>query len=77
MAHIELVNPVGTILEEIADPRMKRDDIAATYAFLIVQKAHLRPNDFRRINHAIIDRWSLNALTYIKDRAWKLVEGRA
>jgi hypothetical protein len=74
MAYVSLVDPVGTILAEIADPRMKRNDVAATYAFLVGEP--IDPEDIKRVNHAIVDRWSLAALKYVKERAWKLVEGR-
>lgn len=70
---VDLVDPQGTILREIADKRMTRDDVALTYAFAIRQRAEI---DWPAVNRAIIDRWSLNALMYVKDRAWKLVEGR-
>jgi hypothetical protein len=68
---VDLVDPEGTILNEIADPRMKRDDVALTYAFAIRQRAEM---DWSKVNHAIIDRWSLSALKYIKERAWRLVD---
>lgn len=71
---VDMVNPQAVLLGEIADPRMKRNDVAATYAFAIRQRDEV---DFAVVNRAIVDRWSLSALTYIKERAWRLVEGRA
>jgi hypothetical protein len=73
---VEMVDPEGQIMGEIADSRMKRDDVALTYAFCIRQGA-ADGVDFATINRAIIDRWSLSALRYIKEKAWRLVEGRA
>ena len=69
---IVLVGAETLILDEIADSRMKREDIAQTYAFVIRQ---LPANDprWREINHAILDRWSMAALKWIKERAWKLL----
>jgi hypothetical protein len=69
---IELINAEQEIMREIADPKMKRADIAATYAFLIRQQTQERP-DWPKINGAIIERWSMAGLKWIKNRAWKLV----
>ena len=55
------------ILQEISNPKLKRLDIAKTYA-LALQSSY--PTDFSRINKAIISRWSLNGLEYIKKMAW-------
>jgi hypothetical protein len=69
-----MVDVEGTILREIADPWIKRADIAMTYAFGLRSSEEI---DWPKINHAIIDRWSLSALKWIKDRAWKMHEGRS
>ena len=63
-----MVDVQGTILREIADPQMTRDDVAATYAFAIRQASQV---DFPTVNQAIIDRWSMSALRYIKEKAWR------
>jgi coenzyme F420-reducing hydrogenase gamma subunit len=73
MTYVEMVNPQGAMLDEIADRRMTRDDVAMTYAFAIRQRDEV---DFALVNKAIMDRWSLSALEYIKNKAWKMVEGR-
>ena len=70
---IRLANPQRVILAEISNPVFKRDSVATTYAFCIRQNEEC---DFPTINRAIIDRWSVSALEYIKQRAWKLVEGK-
>jgi hypothetical protein len=70
---IQLVAPQSTILGEIADDRMTRDDVALTYAFCIRQRG-VDTIDFGAVNRAIVDRWSLSALKYIKTKAWRYVE---
>jgi hypothetical protein len=71
--YVELVDPQGTLEREIADPRMKRDDVALTYAFALRQRADI---NWAAVNQAIISRWSLSGLKYIKESAWRRVEGR-
>jgi hypothetical protein len=65
---VELADPQGQLLEEIANPKMKRRDVAQTYAFAL--RSHARVN-WLLVNGAIIDRWSVSGLRYIKDAAWK------
>jgi hypothetical protein len=77
---VELVDPQGTIMREIADPKMTRDDVATTYAFCIRQTGtgwSRNGIDYAAINKAIMDRWSLSALKYIKEKAWRIAEGRS
>ncbi len=69
---VDLVDPEEQLLYEIADSRMKRTDVALSYAFAIRQRATDNP-DFRKINKAIIERWSMSGLEWIKNRAWKMV----
>lgn len=74
---MNLVDPQGTLLREIADSRLTRDDVVLTYAFALRQHFDTRCDDridFAEINHAIVDRWSLSALKYIKTKAWKRYE---
>lgn len=72
---VDMVDPEGTLLREIADPRMKRNDVALTYAFAIRQMDRDKI-DFAKVNRAIMDRWSLAGLTYIKKRAWEYAQGK-
>lgn len=58
------------IMDEIADPKMTRDNVAMSYAALIVR----RHRDWRPINVAILERWSPYALEYIKAKALKNLE---
>lgn len=67
----EMIGAEQEIMREIADPKMKREDIALTYAFLIRQSEH---PDWSKINRAILERWSMAGLKWIKERAWKLVK---
>jgi hypothetical protein len=66
-----MIDPQGQILREIADKRMTRDDVALTYAFALRQQDEV---DFPTVNRAIMDRWSLSALKYIKTAAWRRVD---
>lgn len=72
--HVEMVDVQGQIMREIADTRMTRDDVALTYAFGIRSRGQSNTIDWPAVNRAIMDRWSLSALKYIKEKAWKLVE---
>ncbi len=69
-----MVDPQEQALYEIRDRRFTRDDVALTYAFALRQRETDR---IAEVNRAIIERWSLAALKYIKAKAWKLVEGKA
>ena len=66
---IELANCEAYILEQIANPKMKRLDIAKTYA-LILKSSEVESVDFAKVNQAISARWSHAALRWIKDKAW-------
>lgn len=71
---VMMLDVEGTLLREIADRRLTRDDVMLTYAFGIRDC----PDDVRWavVNAAIVERWSMAALSYIKKGAWKLVEER-
>ena len=66
---LEIVNVQGMILGEIATKSMKRNDIALSYALCMVSS---EPVDWAVVNKAIIERWSVAGLTYIKERAWRI-----
>lgn len=65
---MHLANTTEILLEEIADPRMKRKDVAVTYG-LAIRSAD--ETDWPRVNAAIIERWSKAALNTIKKWAWE------
>lgn len=64
----EEMDPEAKILGQIANPQMKRADIALSYASCIRQRGSI---DWPKVNRAITDRWSLSGLSYIKGLAWK------
>lgn len=64
---IELCNCTQVLLDEIAMKDSRRIDIAQTYALALRSST---PTDWKRVNEAIIARWSASALRWIKDRAW-------
>lgn len=57
------------ILHEIQNKKMKQKDIAQTYVLLLVQAGSGLSVDWREINKAIIERWSVSGLTRIKNMA--------
>ena len=72
MGNFELVNCEKLLLEEIANPAMKRKDVALTYAMSL---RNSQPPNWERVNKAIIARWSFSGLEYIKTQAWKVGQG--
>jgi hypothetical protein len=63
--------PTQMLLEEVADPLMNRKDVAHTYSRAI--KTDLDTTDWLAVNRAIMDRWGVAGLLFIKRRAWGLV----
>jgi hypothetical protein len=70
---VELLDPQGVLEREIADRRMTRNDVAATY---VLAMRSTKEVDWPKINQQIIDRWSMSALHYIKERAWRIRRGQ-
>jgi hypothetical protein len=66
---IELGCCEATLLREIADRHFKRNDVAKTYR-LALASSERDQIDWRKVNQAIIKRWSPHALAWIKSRAW-------
>ena len=60
-----------TLLDRIADPKLRRRDIAFTYSLALIKATDL--TDWRAVNGAIITRWSVSALRWIKKHAWRQV----
>lgn len=67
----ELTDTTNTLLREIADPAMRRADVAQTYALALRSSW---ATDWGKVNRAILVRWSRSALDWIKTRAWKIAE---
>ena len=63
---LELANCTNHLLQEIADRRMKRRDVAQSYALAMRSS---EATDWAKVNEAIIARWSLSALVFIKEQA--------
>ena len=66
---IELMDCEKVLLNEIAIPKMKRLDIALTYR-LALMSSESKSIDWVKVNMAIIERWSMAGLKWIKNRAW-------
>ena len=61
----------GVILKEIQDKTLHKINIALTYRSAI--GAHPTAKiDWKKINKAIIKRWSKSGLLRVKEMAWKL-----
>lgn len=60
------------LLDEIGNEENTRDDVAISYAIAIRHRV-LGETNWRQVNTAIVERWSLSALEYIKREAWKQV----
>ena len=65
---VELFNCTETLLQEINDKNFKQVDIAVTYRLAMLSSE--KP-DWRKVNEAIINRWSKSGLERVKKMAWK------
>lgn len=60
------------ILSEIENKKLKQKDIAKTYAIAIeYDNKIIQPVYWKKINEAIIKRWSRAGLKKVKEMAWK------
>ena len=66
---MELCDCENLLLREIADKSLKRRDVAQTYA-LYLRSSERGKVDIAKVNRAIIERWSLSGLEWIKQQAW-------
>lgn len=64
---IELAMCTQTLLDEIDNHEMKQIDIAQTYCLALRSS---EKTDWKKVNQAIINRWSISGLKYIKKLAW-------
>jgi hypothetical protein len=67
---IVLADPQGQLMEEIADPKMTRRQVALTYRLALAEPGRV---DWPTVNRAIAARWSPSALDWIKKTAWRRV----
>lgn len=76
-----MVDDMTEAILQFVSPYARRNDVAAMYGTVILFSRFARPArmeaDWSRVNAAIIARWSLSGLQYIKRRAWSLAEARA
>ena len=65
---------IGTaeLLEAIADAEIERRGVAVLYG--IALRLEFGQTDWPVVNRAIMARWSLGGLKYIKKVAWKAIE---
>lgn len=66
-----IVDPLGQIVRECADPAINRRSVAMTYAFALRQKVV----GYGPANRAIIERFGEKGLQWIKRRAWAYCDG--
>lgn len=67
---VELANCTQALIDDI-NGGCTRNSVALTYAMALFSS---EKTDWKSVNEAIMKRWSVNALNYIKKRAWKLIE---
>ena len=72
----EIAKFTNQIIEDCKGGHIKRKGIVPSYAWLISQMGLYGVDeiDFKSINQAIIKRWSVAGLIYIKEQAWKMIE---
>lgn len=67
---IRFADPHGQLMDEIANPAMRRKDVAMTMR-LIIRSGDIDRVRWPEVNRAIVSRWSLGALDWIKKLAWQ------
>jgi hypothetical protein len=67
----ELENTTDTIINEIENLKLKQADVSKTCAIAIMNN----DGDWKRINAAIVKRWSKSGRERVLTMAWKIVEG--
>ena len=67
---VQLLDCERVLMEEIATAAITRDSLSITYAFGLLSDESI---DWKKVNHAIVERWSFSALEYIKCKAWRMV----
>lgn len=64
---MDLMSTTSTLLNEIDHKECTKNDIAMTYRLAMESEDE---TDWKKVNLAIIDRWSVSALKDIKELAW-------
>jgi len=72
MVHIRLCNCESVLLLEAETKGVTRKSIAMTYRLAMEQEKDPDGEkiDWKKVNAAIVERWSLFGLKYIKELAW-------
>lgn len=72
-----LVDAASVVENECSMKEVTQKSVALTYALALRAEAIGGVKaDWKRINRAILDRWSVAGLDRVKTRAWKIVEGK-
>lgn len=66
---LELAACEATLLRDIGSKEAKRRDVARTYA-LALRSSESASVDWGKVNRAIVARWSVAGLNWIKKQAW-------
>lgn len=73
---INLICCTQCILQDVAAKQCTRKSISLTYAMAIKSQAQGTDNpDWRTINTAILGRWKMSGLEFIKKRAFDILDG--
>lgn len=70
---VEIVNPTEQLLSEIANPKLRRKDVAQTFA-LVLKYGQRDQVDWPKVCQAAVERWSMSGWTWIKSKAWKAID---
>lgn len=74
---INMICCTDTICDEVAIQGMTRKDIALSYAFALKSQAQGADKpDWSKINHAILARFKMSSLEWIKKRAYDIASGK-
>ena len=68
---IDFAELENRIMATIENRKMTRREVAEVYALGVRLRAY-NILDWRRVNTAIVERWSVSGLTWIKREAWKM-----
>ena len=72
LGETNLETDTASILEAVNTPKVTRRYIAGLYGIAI--RYDFGQTDWKQVNEAIIARWSLSGLKWIKRLAWSAVE---
>lgn len=70
LTNLRLADPEAGLLAAVADTKLTRAGMAKAYRTVLNDVARDRVN-WRTVNEAIVRRWSVTALEWIKREAWR------